>query len=79
MTKYQNNSGESGIVSYQIYEDSITVEFEQNSKNGHRFYSYTYTSAGKTNIEEMKKLAIQGSGLNSYINLYVKKDYARSW
>lgn len=79
MTRYQNNSGQSGIIGYQIYEDSITVEFKESNKNGHRFYSYTYSSAGKTNIEEMKKLAVQGLGLNSYINLHVRKDYALSW
>jgi hypothetical protein len=35
-------------------------------------YVYTYKSAGKRHIENMKALAASGKGLNSYINDYTR-------
>ena len=40
-------------------------------------YTYSYKSAGVENVEQMKKLARQGYGLNSFINKNVKYDYER--
>ena len=57
---------------YEIGPDSITVMFSDGS-----IYLYTYQSAGSANIEHMKRLAIDGEGLNSFINRCVRKDYAR--
>lgn len=70
MQPYGNAHGDSGIRGFDIGADSITVEFS----NG-PIYRYTYVSAGTANIEEMKKLALQGSGLNGYINRYAKNAY----
>jgi hypothetical protein len=39
-------------------------------------YLYTYDSAGASNIEEMKSLAKQGWGLNSFIIHNVQYNYA---
>lgn len=71
MEKYKNRGGDSGIVAYEIKGDSITVQFSDGS-----VYLYTYTSAGRSNIERMKNLAIAGEGLNSFINTMVKYKYA---
>lgn len=71
MTQYANLGGDSGVVSYEIGEDSITVEFRDGS-----VYLYDFRSAGQTNIEKMKELAIAGSGLNSFITRVVRKGYA---
>ena len=51
MTRYGNQGRDSGISRYEIQDDGIIVEFSSGSK-----YSYTYASAGASNIEEMKKL-----------------------
>lgn len=40
-------------------------------------YIYTYASTGKKHIEDMKKLAVQGYGLTTYINKNVRQAYAR--
>lgn len=40
-----------------------------------RVYRYSYKSAGVENVENMKVLAEQGYGLNSFINIYVKYKY----
>lgn len=70
MTQYKNLGGRSGVYSYEIGGDSIEVQF-----NDGMVYLYTENSAGSTNLEQMKKLALAGSGLNSFINKYVKKGY----
>lgn len=65
MEKYKDWDNDSNIESYEIGEDFIIVEF----KNGRdRFYKYTYGSAGSSNVEQMKRLAQLGDGLNSFIS-----------
>ena len=71
MEKYLNLGGNSGIAAYEIGVDSITVQFNDGS-----IYLYNYQSAGKENIEHMKKLAVAGQGLNSFIMRKVRKSYA---
>jgi len=40
-------------------------------------YRYSYESTGRENVEEMKRLAAQGHGLNSFINRRVKYLYEK--
>jgi hypothetical protein len=71
MEQYKhNNSGTSGVEFYEIENNDIIVQFVDG-----RIYRYTYASAGKENIENMKQLAIAGVGLTTYINKYVKEKY----
>jgi len=70
MPIYSNISGASNISAYNIGPDFIDVMF-----NSGQVYRYSYDSAGEDNVEEMKRLAESGSGLNSYILAYVKEDY----
>lgn len=72
MTAYKNLGGNSGIDSYEIGADSVTVRFQDGA-----VYLYTAQSAGAANIEEMKSLAVAGRGLNSFISRNVRKRYAR--
>lgn len=72
MAKYKDINGDSGVLGYEIESDKIIVEFK-----GNTVYLYTYTSAGIEHIENMKKLAINGDGLNSYINKHVRNKYAK--
>lgn len=71
METYKNLGGDSNVSSFEIGNDYIKVEF-----NDRAIYVYTYASAGNHNIEEMKDLATNGEGLNSFINRYVRKKYA---
>jgi hypothetical protein len=72
MERYANLNGDSGVASYEIGDDHILVRF---IKGG--LYEYTYASAGADNIETMKSLAFAGSGLCSFIQRHVKKDFSR--
>ncbi len=72
MERYANLGGDSGVVGYEIGNDFIRVQF-----SGGSIYLYTYASAGADNIEQMKRLARNGQGLNTFISKNVHKRYAR--
>lgn len=71
MERYRNSGGDSGVSAYEIGSDYILVKF---SGIG-RTYRYSYRKAGQNHVENLKRLAQSGSGLNSYINNYVKNLY----
>lgn len=71
MEVYKNLGGDSGVRAFEIGADSITVRFSDGAQ-----YVYTYLSAGQANIEHMKRLAVGGRGLNSFISTTVRKQYA---
>lgn len=71
MKHYRNATGRSGVSSYETGADYITVKFY----GTFRSYTYSYKRAGKIHVENMKRLAQHGSGVNSYINQYVKYKY----
>jgi hypothetical protein len=71
MTTYRNLSGTSGVVAYEIRDEAIVVQFRQRGK-----YLYNYDIPGREEVEEMKRLAAEGSGLATYINKNVRKRYA---
>lgn len=73
MPKYKDLDRDSGVRRYEYGPDWIEVEFERGSI---RTYRYTYLSAGSTHIEEMKRLADLGEGLNAYIQRNVAQQYA---
>ncbi len=69
MERYSNSGGNSGVASYEIGDSYIRVKFNGNAK----LYQYSYDGkAGQTRVEQMKLLALSGSGLNAYINNHVK-------
>jgi len=70
MTPYQNQAGNSGVLAYQTGPDRISVQFTDG-----KTYVYTYASAGKRNIEQMKALAETGKGLSTFISRTVKDRY----
>ena len=72
MERYKNLGGDSGVTSYEIGHESITVQFNDGAA-----YLYTSQSAGAANIAEMQRLAGLGQGLNSFIRRFVRKGYAR--
>ncbi len=71
MEKYLNRGGNSGISSFEIGDDYVSVYFKGNSK----LYKYSYISAGASHVEKMKVLATNGSGLNGYIKNFVNKKF----
>lgn len=73
MERYLDLNGDSGIVAYEIGETYIRVQFERTFK----IYTYSYRSAGTIRVEEMKRLAKIGDGLNSYIKLNANTLYEK--
>ena len=71
MQRYRNLNGDSGVLAYQIGGSAIAVKF----RNGD-VYDYTYASAGRANIEQMKRLARAGRGLSTFISRHVHDRYA---
>jgi hypothetical protein len=72
MTPYANQSGTSGVRTYRTGADFIEVMFKSRD-----IYLYTVQSTSRANIEAMKKLAIEGRGLGTFISQKVKGGYAR--
>ena len=72
MISYKNTGGDSGVAAYECGSDYIRVRFSTG-----KVYLYTYQSAGSSNIEQMKRLAQSGSGLNSFIKRVTNKMYVR--
>ena len=62
MPAYRDLDGDSGIISYRYGADWIEVEFDRGPQ---RCYTYTYASAGAGHIEQMKRFADAGEGLNT--------------
>ena len=65
MVPYKNLSGKSGVLAYENSNDYIIIQFKEGRET---IYTYTYQSAGISAIGTMKKLALAGSGLNSYVS-----------
>lgn len=70
MEKYQNRGGDSGVVGFELADDSITVQFSDNS-----LYLYNSIRPGQVTVDHMKRLARAGQGLNSYISRTVRKNF----
>ena len=73
MISYKNLNGNSNVKCYNISENYIDIEFY----NTPLVYRYSNIVPGRQVLNELKRLAIQGYGLNSYINRYVNKNYGR--
>ena len=72
MKAYKNLGGNSGISSYQIFENAIDIEFRSG-----RIYTYTKQNLGEVNFEIMKALAEAGAGLCAFIQK-VRDAYSES-
>jgi hypothetical protein len=70
--RYKNVNGKSAIRAYEIYDKSIVVEFRYAGK-----YLYNYDQPGREHVEEMKRLAVDGEGLSTYITQNVRKLFAK--
>jgi hypothetical protein len=71
MPIYKDIDGDSGVHSYDIGDNSITVTF---TKGGS--YLYNGSNPGPTHVNAMIDLAQSGNGLNAYINKHVRKNFA---
>ncbi len=72
MQRYANLNGKSCVCSYQIGTNYILIGFTSGS-----LCAYTYSSAGREDVEEMKRFAIAGRGLGDYIGNHVQDRSSR--
>jgi hypothetical protein len=70
MEIYSNLRGNSPVIGYEIEPTRIIVWFK-----GDKPYSYSYASAGKSNVDTMKELARRGTGLSAFITRNVRSNY----
>jgi hypothetical protein len=72
--RYRNLSGKSGVEAFEIGPDFIAVQFRTGT-----VYWYTKNSMGEVHLNELKRLAIRGRGLSTYISTHpdVSGGYAR--
>lgn len=73
MPRYRDTDHDSGVVAYEYGDDWIEVEFRRGRE---RFYLYEASGVGNSHIQEMKRLADAGDGLNSYIMKNVRDGYS---
>lgn len=71
MQAYEDTAHASGVSAYETGDDFIVVRF----KSG-EVYVYDYRSAGRVVVEKMKRLALGGRGLSTYLSREVRKNYA---
>jgi hypothetical protein len=71
MKRYRNISSNSGILAYEIGGNFIKIKFTDGE-----VYIYDYKRPGKTHVEQMKKLALKGKGLATYVNRFVRENYS---
>ena len=66
MHRYGGYNDGSGVVAYAAGASYIKVRF----RHSETVYTYSYASAGKQHVENMKILAVAGRGLSTYISRY---------
>ncbi len=71
MQRYADIDRDSGVMGFDINDTSITVYFKKTT----RPYIYSYRKAGMHHVEQMKRLAVAGDGLNAYININVRNSF----
>lgn len=59
-------------MAYECGNEHVDVQFRSG-----KTYRYSYASAGRHHVEEMKRLAAAGRGLSSYISQYTRDLYDR--
>lgn len=72
MQRYSGADRDSGIDAFEAGANFMRVRFIHGGT-----YLYTYRSAGKRHIDNMKVLARVGKGLNTYINDNVRESFER--
>lgn len=68
---YRHADHNTGVVAYEDGPGFIRVKFVDGG-----VYLYTSESTGADRITDMQQLAARGRGLSTYINRYVREDYA---
>jgi len=71
MQRYRSRKPSVGVRAFALHDTSIDIEFQDG-----RRYRYDYNKPGEQKVEIMKRLAIAGEGLTTFINQHVRDAYA---
>ena len=74
MQPYKNSGNLSWISAFEIGEDYIKVQFIDGV-----VHLYTNGSVGTEHLQKMKELAMQGKGLNNYIDKQARNSYVKKY
>ncbi len=69
MRTYGKNRADSGIRGYALLDDAIEIQFRDGG-----VYRYSSKRPGAKLVAEMRRLAMTGKGLSTFINQHVR-DY----
>jgi hypothetical protein len=69
---YKSRNPDAGVVNFEILPDAILLEFADRKWR----YLYNAEKPGLLHVNEMKRLALAGDGLTTYVNQHVRDNYA---
>jgi hypothetical protein len=72
MQAYGKPGGGSGVIAYEIGEDSIVLVFRDGEG-----YLYDAEHPGRQHVHRMQARARRHAGLATYVNQHVRDNYAR--
>ena len=70
---YKSLAGGAGVSNYEMVDDGMIMVFA----GGKYRYVYNSVAPGIVHWIAMKRLAVEGRGLSTYISRFVGKNYAR--
>ena len=71
MQRYDDPDENSFVIGYEIFREAIRVHFRDGS-----VYLYNYFTPGSEKVEQLKRLAVIGGGLDAYIREHIRHRYA---
>lgn len=69
---YKSQNPDAGVSNFEILPDGVILEFT----DGECRYLYNAEKPGLVHVNEMKRLALAGDGLTTYVNQQVGDNYA---
>lgn len=73
MRRYANLDGRAGVLEYEIGPDWIMLRFRDRPE----LYLYNRDKPGIGKVLQMKRLALAGRGLTTFVNQHVRENYAQ--
>ena len=68
MRKYAQPAGPAGVTGFEFGPDSITLRFADGA-----LQRYTEQDLGRARIARMKRLAVEGRGLDAFIERHIRR------
>jgi hypothetical protein len=68
MRRYRGADNDTGVSAYALLEDAIEIQFKDGG-----VYRYSAKRPGAELVAEMRRLAIAGKGLSTFINQHVRE------